>query len=146
MDILCLTATNIITRTPAKSTRLPLYNHDILLKKLKLYGLDQKSRNWMKSFLMNRSQIVKINETLSEKKSLKWGLPQGSCLSPLIYSVYIADIDLHFPDNLLGGYADDYNVTISDKDPDIIIKKSEGKNTRLNQYYNKKISSQIKKR
>ena len=100
-------------------------NHDILLKKLKLYGLDQMSRNWMKSFMVNRSQVVKINETLSEKISLKWGLPQGSCLSPLIYSVYIADIDLHFPDNLLGGYADDYNVTISDKNPDIIIKKSE---------------------
>ena len=38
---------------------------------------------------------------------------------------YTSDIDLHFRSGLLGGYADDYNVSISDKDPGAIIKGSE---------------------
>jgi len=68
---------------------------------------------------------VKVDGTYSEKIVLKWGVPQGSGLSPLLFLVYIADIDINFPMNLLVGYADDYNGSISSTDPYQVLKQTE---------------------
>ena len=119
------------------SSAFDCVDHQTLLEKLKLFGLDSKSRQWIKDFLTNRKQIVQVNGAYSEKLILLWGVPQGSCLSPLLYIIYIADIDYLFKNVTLLGFADDYNLSISDKDPKIVIEKCESALNVLTNYYSR---------
>ena len=56
--------------------------------------IDNKSYKWFGSFLAGRSQQVKIGRTLSSKRMLESGVPQGGILSPIIFVIYGADIEL----------------------------------------------------
>ena len=74
---------------------------------------------YMKTFsctgLSQRTRQVQIKGTLSEKKQLTTGVPQGSCLGPVLFTIYVADlfqiIDKHLPE--AQGYADDHQVYLS---------------------------------
>ena len=59
--------------------------HNILLKKLKLYGLDNHCLNWFRNYLNNRTQVVKINRHIvSKPQSVRMGVLQGSILGPFL--------------------------------------------------------------
>ena len=66
---------------------------ELLCLKLKLYGFDLKSCNWFKSFLTGRSQSVRIGMALSPKLFLVSGVPQGGTLSPIVFTIYTADLN-----------------------------------------------------
>ena len=68
-------------------------NHDILLSKLRYYGLDSNVISWFKSYLTDRSQYVEIEETHSSTKPIRTGVPQGSILGPLLFIIYVNDIN-----------------------------------------------------
>ena len=82
-------------------------NHDILIKKLDKYGIRGPALSLIKSYLHSRTQRVNISGHLSSPKLIKIGVPQGSCLGPLLYLLYVNDLpnisDFTFP--IL--YADD---------------------------------------
>ena len=59
-------------------------NHELLLKKLELYGLDAASIKWIGSYLSDRTQCVSIEGCLSKMLPVPTGVPQGSILSPLL--------------------------------------------------------------
>ena len=59
-------------------------DHSILLRKLYHYGIREKSFEWFQSYLSDRVQICKVNQTLSNQRIVKCGVPQGSNLGPLL--------------------------------------------------------------
>ena len=81
-------------------------DHNILIDKLKIYGLDNVALNWFKSYLTNRSQMTVVRDEISGKLTIKCGVPQGSILGPLLFILYINDIT-NASDMLLSLFADD---------------------------------------
>ena len=67
-------------------------NHQILVEKLKYYGVHGKTLLLFESYLSNRTQVVEVNGKMSEKGLIKHGVPQGSILGPLLFLLYINDI------------------------------------------------------
>ena len=67
-------------------------DHNILLQKLKFYGITNSSLDWFTSYLENRTQYVEFNNCTSKNTYLSTGVPQGSILGPLLYIIYVNDI------------------------------------------------------
>ena len=98
------------------STAFDTIGHSILLETLGFgFGFGVTALKWFMSYLSQRTHRVQIKETLSEKKKLTTGVPQGSCLGPVLFPIYVADIfqiiEKHLPE--AQGYADDHQVYLS---------------------------------
>ena len=94
-------------------------NHDILLAKMTFYGITGIAHNLIRSYLTNRYQRTKINQSSSTWERINHGVPQGSVLGPLLFLIYIND----FPSaiNKLAStvsFADDTSIILSNMNPD----------------------------
>ena len=67
--------------------------HHRLLMKLYMYGITGKTHRWIEDFLGNRTQEVVVNGSKSERGMVKSGVPQGTVLGPLLFLIYINDIE-----------------------------------------------------
>ena len=82
-------------------------DHHILLKKLEHYGVRGISNKCFDSYLCNRKQFVSIKAYNSNLADIKYGVPQGSILGPLLFPIYINNLKVamtyfevhHFADN-----------------------------------------------
>ena len=93
-------------------------DHTILLRRLEtLFGVTGDALKWIASYLSTRSQRVTINGVLSNRFDLSFGVPQGSCLGPLLFSAYASKlfqvIKNHLPNAY--AYADDTQLYLSFK-------------------------------
>ena len=67
-------------------------DHDILFNKLCRYGIRGIALEWFRNYLFNRKQFVSINGHDSQFKTISCGVPQGSLLGPLLFTLYINDL------------------------------------------------------
>jgi exonuclease III/thymidine kinase len=90
-------------------------NHEILIQKLRHYGIADKEILFFKSYLENRQQITEMDSIRSQASAIKRGVPQGSILGPLLFLLYINDLPKIVPnDQTIVMFADDTSLLIRD--------------------------------
>ena len=85
-------------------------NHHILIEKLDHYGIRGCINKWFQSYLSDRKQFVSINGFNSKESNMEHGVPQGSVLGPLLFLLYINDLNLSIKNSLTYHFADDTNL------------------------------------
>ena len=85
-------------------------DHDILCEKLQMYGVCQRELSWFRSYLSNRKQFCRVNGVCSGLDDIEVGVPQGSCLGPLLFLIYINDLPQAVKGSTVSMYADDTSL------------------------------------
>ena len=98
-------------------------NHELLIAKLKCYGLDQHAVEVFRSYLSNRYQCCKINNTLGDLRKMIADAPQGSILGPLslLFNIFSNDIFSVLKDTNLVNYADDSTLYVYNKNLETVV-------------------------
>ena len=94
--------------------------HSILLSKLPFYGIKGTELLWIKSHLSNRYQFVQCGTAKSEYRLVKYRVPQGSILGPLLFLIHINDLTKSVKNCNIQIYADDTVISFSHKNVNVI--------------------------
>ena len=96
-------------------------NHNLLLAKMSAYGFDNNALQFIQNYLKNRKQRTKVNGSFSSWLELKYGVPQGSILGPLLFNIFINDMFYFIRDTKIANYADDNTLyTVKDNIADLL--------------------------
>ena len=96
-------------------------DHKLLIAKLFWYGVSPSSLNLIFSYLSNRTQSVKIKTSYRDKSNIEHGVPQGSILGPLLFSIDLIDLFFECDDSEIVSYADDITpYSCADDIPSVI--------------------------
>ena len=88
-------------------------DHRLLLEKMEIYGIRGVAKEWFKSYLTGRKMRVKCSIASTGKveysnyNDLQYGTPQGSCLGPLLFTIFTNDLHKHCKSIL---FADDTTI------------------------------------
>ena len=95
-------------------------DHQILIRKLPYFNLGYSSISFLKKYLSERTFIVKSNNEISRIYKTTTGVPQGSILGPLLFTLYINDLPQVIKHSQVMLYADDTTLFTGDRNPHII--------------------------
>ena len=87
-------------------------SHQVLCNKLKSYNINPYITNWIMSFLSGRQQRVVVDGIVTRFLDINRGVPQGTVLGPILFSIMVNDIKSVKPKNLLTKYADDITLSV----------------------------------
>ncbi len=94
---------------------------------------------WFEDYLFNRTQTVRLHSHLSSQLHLEYGIPQGSILGPILFTVYVNDMQEHFNDCTLIQYGDNTQFLHSAPLQDLhtLVKNVETTQSRAVSYFSK---------
>ena len=87
-------------------------SHDLILEKLKFYGLSDHALSLMLSYLSCRYQRVKVSDAFSTWQEVSRGVPQGSILGPTFFNIFMNDLAYTIRQCRIANYTDDTNIHI----------------------------------
>ena len=110
-------------------------NHNILLEKLKAYGIQSENLKWFRSYLSNRKQFILYDDFKTEVKIVKCGVPQGSILGPLLFLIFVNNLSnsTKVPDPVL--FADDTNLFCYDSNIRTLFETAKQELSQINDWF-----------
>ena len=96
-------------------------DHDILLKKLDMYGVKGKNLKWFHRYLTNRKQFIKCRDENTDLEVLRCDVVQGSILGPLRFILFVNDLknSTKLLDPIM--FADDTNLFYTNKNIKVLF-------------------------
>lgn len=95
-------------------------DHELLLKKLSIYGATPSSVAWFKSYLPEGKQFISLGKTTSEQLTVKQGVSQG----PVLFILFVNDMPIHVQNSAMDSFADDTTLASKFKLENHTITKS----------------------
>lgn len=109
-------------------------SHEVLIRKCSELYID---KFWFQDYLKDRTQSVCIDNITSTVTNVKYGVPQGSILGPILFLIYVNDISTIMDDCKLIQYADDSQFVLSDDIENLpeLVKKAEHLLSKVKNYF-----------
>lgn len=121
-------------------------DHEILLYKLHHYGFRGIVGDWFSSYLRNRKQYTCCNKAQSALGTIETGVPQGSVLGPILFTIFVNDMANAMNDAKPRLFADDRNIFCFSSSVDDLARVIHSQVTKLNEWFKAKncISTPVK--
>lgn len=112
-------------------------DHKILLDTIEMYGIRGTCSELLKSYLSGRKQFVECFGERSDELLVEIGVPQGSVLGPLLFILYINDLD-NFIFSYYGAFADDITIICNEVNSEAALEQLKSSFRSISQYFNAK--------
>ena len=121
-------------------------DHAILIKKLTALGMSGISGAWFTSFLSNRKKSCSVNGQHLGARLVTCGIPQGSCLGPLLFIIYLNGFEKCLEFSKASMYADDTHITLTSSNIEVLFSNAHNELRNISEWMRiNKLSSNPKK-
>lgn len=100
-------------------------SYDRLITKLEKHGIRGVASKLIENYLTNRTQQTRIANELSDEKTISLGLPQGTVLAPLFFSLFLNDLLIQNVNGSISAFADDTIITCTAKSSEELQEKAD---------------------